>query len=215
MRDSLRGIEVLMVHRSGERGAFRGFWVFPGGRIDPEDHVIDRDGTLNELATGTAAAVREAKEEVDLDLSVEHLVALSHWMPPPMEEKRFSTWFFLAACHTGAITIDGGEIRDHEWIAPSAALKRFEAGEIQLAPPTMITLQQVSDHASVEDALAVRRAIVDNQAIPKFHTRAIRSETGMTLVWPGDVAYDSLDLDAEGPKNRAELSKQSFRWITG
>ncbi|WP_157114527.1 hypothetical protein [Halioglobus japonicus] len=35
LRDGADGVEKLM--RKNSRIVFRGFWVFPGGRIDPED----------------------------------------------------------------------------------------------------------------------------------------------------------------------------------
>ena len=103
-------------------GAFGGFWVFPGGRVDPED--------VDEVAT----AAREAKEESGLDLDQSSFVRFSHWTPPPAEMKRFATWFFVAAAPTAgqAVEVDQGEIVGHEWLPVREALARRDRNEIEL-----------------------------------------------------------------------------------
>ena len=58
MRDSEPGIELLML-RKNSKVAFGGMWVFPGGKIDETDKVINSDGSVDELATATSAAIRE------------------------------------------------------------------------------------------------------------------------------------------------------------
>lgn len=63
LRDGADGVEKLM--RKNSRIVFRGFWVFPGGRIDPEDGS-DQDA-IPERARVTAA--REAMEETALDVT--------------------------------------------------------------------------------------------------------------------------------------------------
>ena len=65
-----------------------------------------------------AAAVREAAEEAGIVVDPDTLVWFSHWTPPPIAPKRFGTWFFAAPAPAGEITIDGGEIHDHAWMAP-------------------------------------------------------------------------------------------------
>src|SRR5438067_146089 len=152
--DAGDGIEVLMLRRNS-RGAFGGMWVFPGGQVDPEDEAGD------EMATARRAAVREAREESGLTIDPGGLVPFSHWIPPPQAPKRFSTWFFLApapAVHD--VSVDGAEIHDHEWRRPADAVALRDAGEIELAPPTWVTLWRLAQAGSVDDAVAqaVRRA---------------------------------------------------------
>ena len=68
--------------RRNSKIAFGGMWVFPGGRLDDDDFPADdRDDVF---AASLTAAVREAKEEADLDLDPTSLVRFSHWTPPPV-----------------------------------------------------------------------------------------------------------------------------------
>jgi 8-oxo-dGTP pyrophosphatase MutT (NUDIX family) len=133
------------------RHAFGGMWVFPGGRVDPEDWDPDRPG--DELAAARRAAVREASEEAGLAIDAGALLPYSHWTPPPITPRRFLTWFFLAPAPDGDVVIDGGEIREHRWLRPADALDSQRAGEIELAPPTWVTLHELSRWRSVAESL--------------------------------------------------------------
>ena len=121
-RDTADGIEVLMLRRSS-RGAFGGMWVFPGGKVENDD--IDPADPGDELSTARRAAVREAEEEAAVVVDGDALVTFSHWLPPPVAPKRFSTWFFLApAPNAIEVAVDNTEIRDHEWLRPADAIAR-------------------------------------------------------------------------------------------
>src|SRR5271163_684742 len=57
LRQSPAGMEVLLLQRNS-RGQFGNMWVFPGGRVDPEDSgsVVGDDAEL-EMQAARAAAV--------------------------------------------------------------------------------------------------------------------------------------------------------------
>ena len=145
VRDGVEGLETLMLRRNS-RGAFGGMWVFPGGRIDPED------GEGEEGAR--RAAARETVEEASLVIDPTALVPFAHWTPPPVAPKRFATWFFLASAPSGVVAVDGQEIHDHIWVHPADAMRLRDEGEIDLAPPTFVTLHRLAQSADVAAALA-------------------------------------------------------------
>ena len=91
VRDSDRGLEVLMLCRSEQVKHMGGMWVFPGGRVDPADRVAADDYTA-----ARNAAIRETGEEAGLSLRAEQLFFISHWTTPAGVKKRFATWFFVA-----------------------------------------------------------------------------------------------------------------------
>jgi 8-oxo-dGTP pyrophosphatase MutT (NUDIX family) len=204
LRDAAEGLEVLMVKRSAH-GAFAGHWAFPGGKVDP----VDRDGEADELTAARRAARREAAEEAGLELDEHDFVTFAHWMPPPSQPKKFSTWFFAVTTDRHDVSIDGHEIDDHVWVRPADALGRRDAGEIELAAPTWMTLHQLSVQPDASAFLDWARAMA---APPRFHTRHVDDDAGVrVLLWAPDAAYDSFELDAPGPRNR--LYQHPGRWV--
>lgn len=201
LRDAAE-LEVLMVHKSS-RIAFGGMWVFPGGRIDPEDYPEDGDPDV----AARNAAVRETLEETGIRSKAGDFVWFAHWTPPPVTPKRFSTWFFAARADEHAVQIDGGEIQDHAWLNPADALRRHGAGEIDLAPPTWITLHQLSRYPTV-DALLQR---LRGGSARFFETRLGQRADGIRVaMWRGDAGYETWDADIEGDRHRLVMAKGGF-----
>ncbi len=52
------------------------------------------------------------------------------------------------------MVVDGGEIHEHEWLAAREVLARRDRGEVDLAPPTWVTLHDLAEHGTVDAALA-------------------------------------------------------------
>jgi len=198
LRDAADGLEVLMLRRNSKI-AFGGMWVFPGGRVDPDD--AGSGAEENEQATARRAAVREAREEAGLELMEDSLLAFSHWTPPPITPKRFLTWFFLAEAPEGEIVIDGGEIHEHAWMRPERALAKRNEGEIEIAPPTWVTLNELSRHATVEDALAAAGA----REPERFETRIAMEPDGPTAMWQGDAGWPEGEADRPGSRHRLRM----------
>jgi len=75
LRDGKEGLEVLMMERHRD-AFFSGALVFPGGRVDPEDHDLARAHPVpGEDAQATAfriAAIRESWEEARILLARRH-----------------------------------------------------------------------------------------------------------------------------------------------
>ncbi len=212
LRDGGDGPEVLLLRRQ-RGGAFGGLWVFPGGKVEPQDFdaagVAPGDTSPQaEVQVARHAAVREAEEEAALRLRPEDLEVHSYWIPPPEAARRFSTWFFVAGVAPGqAIVVDRAEVDEHRWVTPDAAMAQREAGTLPLAPPTWMTLSQLAGHASVPDAIAHAR----NGTPGRFETHIARPTAGhgTALVWPGDAAYDDGDLDRPGGRRRLWTSEDA------
>jgi len=65
--------ELLMVERARNMAFAGGAWVFPGGRIDPGDHVIAERMSLGEDGPSRIAAIRETIEEAGLPVGLHPL----------------------------------------------------------------------------------------------------------------------------------------------
>lgn len=203
LRDGESGVEVLML-RKNSKITFGGMWVFPGGKIDAEDHEGARD--VDHAARNAAA--RETHEETGLRVEAEAFEWFAHWSPPPGPQKRFATWFFAIEVQ-GAddVVIDDGEIKEHAWISPEAALARHAAGEIDLVPPTWVTLYHLSRYQPASTMLGHFR---DNQA-KVYSTRVAKDEEGNRVaMWHGDAGYEPWDPNIEGHRHRLVMATDGF-----
>jgi 8-oxo-dGTP pyrophosphatase MutT (NUDIX family) len=181
-------------------------WVFPGGRIDPEDFLDDPE----DLASAEVrAAAREACEEVGLDVDPTSLTRWSHWTPPDHgQSHRFSTAFFVGAAPSGDVVIDDGEIRAHRWATPADALDLHRAGEIDLSPPTFITLVQLAEAGDLAAVLAGPPGGVEH-----FATVIAGHGDDLVALYHGDAGYESGDPAAEGPRHRLVMASAGWAYL--
>ena len=202
------GVEVLMVRRNAKLEFAGGAWVFPGGRVDDADRADLDPGDTEGAAR--RAAVREAAEEAGLHLDAEALVWFSHWTPPPISPKRFGTWFFATATSDAelAVTIDGGEIHDHAWMRPATAMASRDAREIELTPPTWITLEELARHADADAALRSLRS----RPPGRFATRIAFEGDTVIALYDGDAGYEQGDATATGPRHRLRMAEDGWRY---
>lgn len=206
LRDSESGPEVLMLRRNSKLDFVGGAWVFPGGRIDPGD--TDPERPEDQLSAARRAAVRETLEESGLAVDGDELVWFSHWTPPPEAPKRFATWFFAARAPRGGVTIDDGEIKAHRWFLPARALEQRNSLEIELAPPTWITLEQLAGFSDVDGVLA---ALAGGEP-EYFMTRLGLVDGGAVVMYHGDAGYEDGDPEREGGRHRLWMLESGWRY---
>jgi 8-oxo-dGTP pyrophosphatase MutT (NUDIX family) len=208
VRDGETGLEVLLAKRSSQLKFHGGAWVFPGGRIDPEDYADAPDDLFEAARRGAA---REAKEEAGLDVDVAGLVHISNWTTPEISPKRFATWFFVGEVTGGEELADGTETDRLHWFRPDDAFTARDAGEIELAPPQWVTLLWLRDHGTVAEVLRAAEAGDPIDFTPRFH---FVEGDGAICVYREDVAYDDRGrLDDHGPKHRLYLRDSGWEYV--
>ena len=206
LRDSHDGIETIML-RKNSKIAFGGMWVFPGGRIDADDRAgLDPD---DDLGAARAAAAREAHEEAALVVEPDAMVLFAHWIPPPIAPKRYATWFFAARGGHDEHTVDDGEIVEGEWMTITQALERHHEGEIELAPPTWVTLHTIGAFHDVDHALRV----LDERPARHHATRIATTDEGPVALWEGDAGYETSDPHVPGGRHRLEMFAAGYRYL--
>ena len=206
-RDGKGGLEVLLVQRNAALAFHGGAWVFPGGRVDPADRRPGDD----EVAAARRAAAREAHEEVALTVDPDALVPLARWTTPEISPKRFATWFFAGSAAPGEVVVDGGEIHDHRWLPPAVALAARDRGELELPPPTYVTLLGMTPHCHTAGLLA---ALAD-RAPEDFSPRIASVPGGGICLYHGDAAYEGGDPERPGPRHRLWMLEDGWCYERG
>lgn len=199
LRDGDDGVEALLLQRP-DHGSFARAWVFPGGKVDPDDVGTTHD------ERALHAGIRETHEETALTLEPEHVVPLSIWVPPQETSRRFHTWFFVARAPRGEVTINPDEARSHRWLRPADALALHGERALTLFPPTWVTLHDLADAADVDDALSAARL----RTPPTFATH--HDPVEQRFLWFGDEAYRGGAETTDGPRHRLLASRLPWEY---
>jgi 8-oxo-dGTP pyrophosphatase MutT (NUDIX family) len=207
LRDSHNGLETLLLKRNKALLFAGGFWVFPGGSLDPEDFEAAGGDVIG---ASRVAAAREAQEESGLQPHLEDMVLLSHWTTPVVEPKRFSTWIYAAPLAADEeVVIDGSEIHDSRWISVREAVTEHDAGELGMLPPTYITLRGLSQYDCVAQMVAAERTSPAPEVFPVFSKDADQ----LIVMFRGDAGYDSGEGAASGARHRARLNGKHWEYV--
>jgi 8-oxo-dGTP pyrophosphatase MutT (NUDIX family) len=152
----------------------------PAVRARFEAHRLE----INEGRTGLLDVCRTE----DLVLAADTVHYVSHWITPELAPKRFDTRFFVTAAPAGQVAHhDEGETIATIWVRPDDALARFEAGEIELLPPTIDNLGKLAVHSSTEAVMAWARDVTD---VPTVLPIVLIEDGRLLVLRPGDDGYE-------------------------
>ena len=152
----------------------------PAERARFEAHRLE----INEGRTGLLDVCRTE----GLVLAADTVHYVSHWITPELAPKRFDTRFFVTAAPTGQVAHhDDGETIATIWVRPVDALARFEAGEIELLPPTIDNLEKLAVHDSTEAVMDWARSVVD---VPTILPIVLIEDGRLLVLRPGDDGYE-------------------------
>ncbi len=143
-----------------------------------------------------------------------HIVPWSRWITPKtplLQSVRFDTRFFLATLPAGQEPQhDAHEATETVWMTPREALTRYHAGEIELVPPQLMGLAQLSHHANVHSAW--------NEALqrrPGCVLPELFDDHGVTaMCYPGDPLHPVRERALPGP-TRVRFENKRFTPFDG
>jgi len=242
-----------------------GAYVFPGGKVDAADALLDMDthldqplpvlhSALNEhditpitAASLYVAAMREAFEEsgilfahgathshaaqatrllregvafdtllaqMALRLHSSSVLPWSRWITPKqpsVTNKRFDTRFFVAAVPNDQIARhDDFEATESVWLSPRTALEQYWQGQIELAPPQIMSLVQLSRHTQVNSVLQAARL----QRPALIAPESFENEGCRVICYPGDERHSVPARAMAGPTRLIYRNKR-FEPVAG
>jgi 8-oxo-dGTP pyrophosphatase MutT (NUDIX family) len=161
-----------------------------GGRTVPDGHPAL---ALRHAVHDGEVSLEEVCRRHGLRPALDELHWVSHWVTPMGEARRFDTRFYAARVPSGQQSRhDDSETVASEWVRPAAWVARFAARELNLMPPTIVSLRFLAGFDDTAAALAA----VDAQSTPEpIHPRVRFGENWAieAVLLPGDPGYDELD----------------------
>ncbi len=144
-----------------------------------------------------------------LQLKTQALVPWTRWITPfkpSVMNKRFDTRFFLAAAPEGQIAVhDNIEATESAWLSPRRALEDYWAGQIDLAPPQIMSLVNLNHYNYVAQAMQAARL----RPPPTIQPEPFDDEGTRTICYPGDVRHPLSTPVMPGP-SRLRYNKGRF-----
>jgi 8-oxo-dGTP pyrophosphatase MutT (NUDIX family) len=152
-------------------------------------------------------ALRDFLGARHLRLDLQALRPLARWVTPEAEARRYDARFFVAIAPRGQTGAhDERETMASFWATPADVLRRWAAGEVQVAPPTHCTLALLSGCASTAAVLDVAAASCLEPICP----RLVRQGESLALALPGDPEHEIAEARAPGP---SRYVLRGERWL--
>ena len=177
--------------------------------ILPVNGVLTHNEAL-ELRAALASGVDELRAALTargLSIDLRSLVPFARWVTPAAEARRFDTRFFMMRTPAGQ---DGAhdeyETMASFWATPREVLRRWEARDVQLAPPTHHTLLRLARSGTVDDALARASTAPLDPVCPTL----VNYDGTIALTLPGDPDHPQAVRIIEG-KTRYVLRAEQWR----
>lgn len=180
-------LRILLVRRSPALRFFGGYWAFPGGALESADRACGQHailscalrelieetglgGALLEMSRAEAracsAALTSASAPPPAWSAALARIATSgryHFVcritTPPHIAIRYATDFVqLHVDRADPFELDGAELVAGEYLTPAQAIARWRRGEMPIAPPTLLLLEQLAQHGVPEFRTVAARA---------------------------------------------------------
>lgn len=159
--------------------------------VEPNVDPVGADWDADRAALVTRElALSDLLERRGLAVRADLLAPWAHWVTPRFEQRRYDTWFFLAALPDGQQARDvSGEADRVEWVRPSDAVAAAARGEVSMLPPTWVVLDELAGYGSVAAALAA----ATGRAIETIMPGWADDGDAVRALLPGDPGFPGDD----------------------
>jgi 8-oxo-dGTP pyrophosphatase MutT (NUDIX family) len=200
--DRARGLYVAAIRECFEEA---GILLARGARGLPTDLERQR-ARLNSGNTSFARVLRD----LGLQLPLDRLRHLDHWITPEFEHRRFDTYFFICRCpQDQQPNPDPKETSLGSWFSVKQVLAENRMNRARLFPPTLVILENLAEHTTVQQALD---AAADAPVHPVMPRPLMSRTEPLTLLLPGDHRYDNPD-SSEGSVHCVILKQEHWERV--
>jgi len=178
-----------------------------GTRVEAlRSELAERSKTLGD----ESRAFRALLSEHGLKIDCARLEALSRWITPKAEERRYDTRFYVLAAPAGqAGRHDDRETTQSFWASPTELIAMWERSEVFLAPPTLRTIQLLQPAHSIDDVIEIARSQPLTPVCPEF----LMDGESAVLVLPGDRLYSTAHPAPADPEAPTRFVLQDGRFV--
>ncbi len=155
--------------------------------------------STDELLAIRTKPLREALLSRNLKVDLAALHPFARWVTPTAESRRYDARFFLVVAPEGQPGAhDDSETMASFWASPANVLERFDAGEVQLAPPTHRTFEILANARTIDGAISAARSACLDPVCPKLVQHEDEKGQTLALVLPGDRDHDVREVRVPG-----------------
>lgn len=196
---------VFTIKRQNYLRSFPGYTAFPGGKIDECDQSSNYPQRFTAIdPVHWCAMVREAQEELSIDLSVDERILkityLAEATSPAFNPYRFKTHFYrIEVKELVSFEIDHGEFAEGLWLSPQQVLDEWFDGKRLCVPPVRQVFETLASTTEITPITFAPR-YNDEREVP--HVETIH---GLWQVMPLSDTVPPADrtncfIFGEGPK---------------
>jgi 8-oxo-dGTP pyrophosphatase MutT (NUDIX family) len=129
----------------------------------------------------------EMAQKEKLLFALDQLHYYAHWITPEARSERFDTRFFLARYPSGQeASHDQKETTAGIWITPQKALEEKLKGEVFLSPPTLKTLEDLSQFKTIDEVFKSLKNMKIRPILPIL----TKITSGPLIIFPWDPEYE-------------------------
>ena len=206
--------KVFVIERQNYLASFPGYTAFPGGKVDNVDYNQKIRKFKNVKSHHLSAIVREAKEELGIDLieCANNISYMAKATSPDFNPRRFETFFYRVELKEQLdFTLDQGEFKNGDWYEANIVVDQWLEGKRLCVPPVRLILQELSKNINVTSVEFEQRYCLDTE-VPHVETiNGLWQVMPLSdTVPPADrtncFVFDEIIIDPS-PKDEDELKK--------
>jgi len=153
------------------------------------DNTIQLFRTYRMMLQAGEISLKTIFKKEGMKIASDRLHYYSNWITPELLPLRYNVRFFIAEAPREQTAFhDGIELTRHIWITPRAMLDGFHRKEFNMVVPTLVTIEELSRHETIDDVIASTR----NKEIKPILTVMVQENGGIVEYMPDGRVFRNM-----------------------